>query len=159
MVCPSTYHNCINPNIHVNSIILIQPTLTTVRHSPHILVSDKDCMSPWRSSRWSTVNTPRPWRRRKHWLQHDALLIWQGQVDLCRHRHSLSRLYLKQMVRYKIETRMHNYQPIILDRRYSNVGWERPLVKISPSCSVVSIFRSLIPRLWISSRNQIVLVA
>ncbi len=70
--------------VYTNSIISIQPTLPTVRHSPHILASDKDCMSPWRSSRWSTVNTPRPRRRRKHWLQHNALLIWQGQVDLCR---------------------------------------------------------------------------
>ncbi len=74
-----------------------------VRHS--ILLVIKTCMSNRRSSRWSTVNTPRLRRRRKHWLQHDALLIWQGQVDLC--RHSLSRLYLKQMVRYKIETRMY----------------------------------------------------
>ncbi len=102
----------------------------------------KTCMLHWQSSCWSTVNTPCQRCRRKHWLQYDALLIWQGQMNLC--QHSLLRLYLTQLDRYKIKTRMHNYQPIILDWRYSNVGWERPLVKISPSCSVVSIFKSLI---------------
>ena len=56
---------------------------------------------------------------------------------------------------YKNET----YQPTILARRYSKVAWVSPLVKISPNCSLVSIFFNLIPCLWISSQNQMVLVA
>ena len=159
-----------NPCIFNKKILQAKVRLSTVRYHMHMRMNThpcavichtflqviKTCMLQWQELCWSTDNTPCPRRRRKHWLQYDALLIWQGQVDLC--WHFLSRLYLKQLDRYKIETRMHNYQPIIVDQRYSNVGWERPLVKISPSCSLVSIFKSLIPRLWISSRNQIVLV-
>ena len=45
------------------------------------------------------------------------------------------------------------YQPMILERRYSNVTRARPLVKISPSCSEDSIFKS-----WENSRNLLTLL-
>ncbi len=72
--------------------------------------------------------------------------------------HSLSKLYSKHWTDTRSKQEKCAYQPMILDQRYSNVGWARPLVNISPSCSEVSIFKSLIPRLLISSQNQIVLV-
>jgi hypothetical protein len=52
-----------------------------------------------------------------------------------------------------------NYHPIILSLRYSKVALGKPLVKMSPNCSTVSILTSLIPRFTISSLNQTVLMA
>ena len=51
-----------------------------------------------------------------------------------------------------------NYQPMSFFRRYSNCTRGRALVKISPSCSTVSIFINLILSVLINSRNQIVLM-
>ncbi len=60
-------------------------------------------------------------------------------------------LYSKHWTDTRSKQEKCAYQPMILDQRYSNVGLARPLVNISPSCSKVSIFKSLIPRLLISS--------
>jgi hypothetical protein len=67
------------------------------------------------------------------------------------YRHSLSKLYSKHWTDTRSKQEKCAYQPMILDQRYSNVGLARPLVNVSPSCSEVSIFKSLIPRLLISS--------
>jgi hypothetical protein len=75
------------------------------------------------------------------------------------YQYSLLILYSKDWTDTKLKQEKCAYQPMILNRRYSNVGLARPLVNISPSYSEVSIFKSLIPRLLISSQNQIVLVA
>jgi hypothetical protein len=75
------------------------------------------------------------------------------------YRHSLSKFYSKHWTDTRSKQEKCAYQPMILDQRYSDVGLARPLVNISPSCSEVSIFKSLIPRLLISTQNQIVLVA
>ncbi len=52
-----------------------------------------------------------------------------------------------------------NYHPMSRFWRYSNTAFTSPSVKIFPSCSDVSIFKSLIPLFMISSQNQIVLIA
>ena len=80
-------------------------------------------------------------------------------IPLNLYRHSLSKLYSKHWTDTRSKQEKCAYQPMILDQRYSNVGLARPLVNISPSCLEVSIFKSLIPCLLISSQNQIVLVA
>ena len=51
-----------------------------------------------------------------------------------------------------------HYQPISFFRRYLNVTLGSPLMKISPSCSVVAILRILIPLLMHSRLNQCVLI-
>jgi muconolactone delta-isomerase len=75
------------------------------------------------------------------------------------YQHYLLKLYSKHWTDTRLKQEKCAYRPMILDRRYSNVGLAKPLVNISPSCSEVSIFKSLIPYLLISSQNQIVLVA
>ena len=54
---------------------------------------------------------------------------------------------------------MNTYHPINFFRRYSNVAWGKHFVQISPSCSVVAIFNTWIPRRIICSLNQCVLTA
>lgn len=66
-------------------------------------------------------------------------------------QHSLSRDWKSTTNAWK-----SSYQPSNFDRRYSKVARGSPFVKMSPSCSTVSIFRSLMPRRWISSRNHTV---
>ena len=59
-------------------------------------------------------------RHPHHW-PHNLVSDKDMRVQLMVCQHSLSRLYFVQVAKYKIET-IHNYQPMIFDRRYSNVG-------------------------------------
>jgi hypothetical protein len=106
------------------------------------------------------TSTPvRPLRHSPHSLASVKDMNVEMGFPLNLYRHSLSKLYSKHVTDARSKQEKCAYKPMILDRRYSNVGLARPLVNISPGCSEVSIFKSLIPCLLISSQNQIVLVA
>jgi len=80
---------------------------------PHSLVSNKGIVCHTMVIVIKNSNTPHPWRRRK--TNCTIMHIEIGQLNL--YQHSLSSLNLPHC-KYKNET----YQPIILERRYSNAG-------------------------------------
>ncbi len=97
------------------------------------------------------VQPVRPLRHSPHSLASVKDMYVKMGFPLNLYQHSLSKLYSKHWTDTRSKQEKCAYQPMILDQRYSNVGLARPLVNISPSCSEVSIFKSLILRLLISS--------